>query len=317
MALAYGKGSVSFNRQVHITKEILDVVRLCSNLLRDQTSDTIDDFIAMNPSVADVVKVTVSWLFFTRLYRLAPAFEGSSEKVFRLRRVEARRHGSASGQEPGRRNWTHQLINMARHGIAEGHVDQSNGLRIISFNYDGILETVLSKQFANAEAVQDYDWEDYIQIVHPHGFMGEMDDEVREPLPIIRRWAESIAVIGEAEDTLTDEVNSARATSRRWIGEAVSIYAAGFSFSATNCRRVLKPESSQPRVRRRLSYLNYDGSRGVERAAERFAKEVIGSEGTAHREGRAAEVHEARPPQGEYAHIDEWFAANVPGETPS
>ena len=94
-------------------------------------------------------------------------------------------------------------------------------------------------------------------------------------------------MIGEAEDTLTDEVTSARLTCRHWTRGEVSIYAAGFSFFATNRRRTLKSDPPQPRLRQRLSYLNLGGSREVERAAERSAKDVIGTESTAHRDGRA------------------------------
>ena len=118
--------------------EEIEKLKNVASLLNGQTSETIDDFIAINPAVSDIMKIGIAAVFFNHLY-------SRSKSGWDLNALSTRQ---VAGE---RRNWVHHLINLVRHHNFEKTDEERSKVRIISFNYDGIVETILNEQFNNTE----------------------------------------------------------------------------------------------------------------------------------------------------------------------
>ncbi|WP_162786360.1 hypothetical protein [Hyphomonas sp. CACIAM 19H1] len=238
-----------------INQDLRRLRNLCG-LLLNQTSETIDDFIVENPSYSDVIKICIAVEIMKRTYDLQG--EKISPKSLEVRTVGAKQ-----------RNWIHLLINLIRHGIRSGTVSPENKIKIISFNYDGILEYVLDRQFENTESQYDH-YTNYIDIVHPHGQCGNLNvDAISSPFQLTE-WASGISVVNE-RNVGNAAVLKARKDARGWVKTADTIYAAGFAFSGPNCDLIGLRNTSRINVapERSLHYCNYDGSIGVTLSADR------------------------------------------------
>ena len=107
-----------------ILDDILNEAELAVGYLKVQTADTIDAFIAQNPSVSDIVKIGIANIFFKKLYLR----RGSNEvDPWDLRSLTDRYLSDE-------RNWVHLLINLVRHGYDSGWVTKENKVKIITFN---------------------------------------------------------------------------------------------------------------------------------------------------------------------------------------
>ena len=230
--------------------------------LKGQASETIDDFIVENPDYSEITKIGIAWAIFDRLYN----FENGPNQFVR-KDVSARYL-----DDNHTRNWIHLLINIIRAGIRSGDVSSENKVKIISFNYDPILETVLDEQFSNTEV--DYGrYTDYIEILHPHGAFTDFQKEVRQPARLICSWAEEISVVNEAH--IPEAIGEIRQNANEWIRASGTVYAAGFAFSKPNCDMLglnregyaNKPSPIKPTIH----YCNYDGGAGLSEIVTRRA----------------------------------------------
>jgi hypothetical protein len=250
----------SINRQQQINAPNLNAdlhqLRALEKLLENQTSETIDDFIVENPTYAPLAKLCIAAQFLRRSCVFPePHIALECEPIAFETRDFA-----------GKRNWVHLLINIARHGVRTGKVTTQNPLKIITFNYDMILERVLDKQFANTE--RNYgSYKQYFEILHPHGQFGELSDGMTD-LPLLAgEWAKGVHVVNE--DTVSDKVRDARVAARDLVENAKELYFAGFSFAGPNCRLLgLSNQRSQ-----QLVYCNYDGNVGVKKSVESYARQ--------------------------------------------
>lgn len=230
-------------------------------LLTDQTAETIDAFIAENPGVAPITKLAVSAYILRCLYR--PTGSG-------LHQLSLAPLASRTFEVDGRteRNWIHLLINIIRHGIDNHHVTKENKISIITFNYDTILEHVLSKQFHNRETPLE-PYAEYVEILHVHGQFQPLEATCSDPSRLCQTWASGINVVNEHEPC--EQVLAARTRARELIKEASKIYSIGFSFAGPNCR-MLHLHKSLLNQARQLIYCNFDGNIGVKESAERYVK---------------------------------------------
>ena len=72
----------------------------------------------------------------------------------------------------------HLLINIAREGVRTEAINFENKIKIVTFNYDMVLEYILEKQFSNVSndlIPEGNDWADYIEIAHVHGRFDGME----------------------------------------------------------------------------------------------------------------------------------------------
>jgi len=283
-------------------------------LLTGQTSETIDDFIAINPEFSNITKLGIATVFFHHLY-------SEQSNYWKLKPLSLRETPNE------RRNWVHHLINLVRHYNFNKPEENRSLVRIISFNYDGALETILSEQFDNTEHAFG-DWQNYIQVVHPHGFMGVLEKAEKYPIAVIERWANSIDVVKEPNPS--QDVIDARQTANDWIHNATEVYMVGFALSGPNARMLRLGDPLN--LNQRWFVANYNGSPGLRRVVQSFERDgsagkfelvegrrISNSSGRAKVLGRVVSADQSDQ-EGTHAdplHIDTWFSIGVPGEMPA
>ena len=254
---------------INVEKWTADLNKLIAleKRLEGQTSETIDDFIVENPDYSEITKIGIAWAIFERLYKFKQSPNRFIRKDVSARHLNQTVWHDGKSKEIEIRNWIHLLINIVRQGIREGSVTKENKVRIISFNYDPILEIVLEEQFNNTET--EYGpYTDYIEILHPHGVFTDFGTEVTEPARLICSWAKKISVVNENESLLPQSVQNQRDAAQERMLQATNIYAAGFAFSKPNCDLLKLQKKPQPASGFGISkhyviYCNYDGSLGL------------------------------------------------------
>ena len=230
-------------------------------LLDGQTSETIDDFIVENPTYAFLTKIGIASLF------LNTCFEFAGNEM-RVRAFSARHYPADDSPTHKNRNWAHLLINIIRHGIRSGTVTPDNKIKIITFNYDKVLEFVLEQQFSNTEAVYDH-YTDYIDILHVHGECGDLGNpRSGAPAENCLAWAGGIHVVNEGN--VPEHIEGVRRAAKKIIQSATELYFCGFSFSGPNCRLLGLNEPNSNLDERLISYCNYDGNVGISKKVEEY-----------------------------------------------
>lgn len=246
-----------------IDRDAARLVQL-SELLRDQTSETIDDFIVENPGFADLAKMGISALLMKGCYQET---ERDGYKSFKPRAFAARFFQNE-------RNWVHLLINIVRHGVRKREVTAENKIQIITFNYDCILEYVLEEQFSKTEAKHPH-WSNFIEILHVHGAFQPVTSDPNDLANLSLQSARGVHVVNES--VVPDELRSTRERAVALIKDAPEIFAVGFSFAGPNCKLLgldkLKPLAEGRK--RFLRFCNYDGNVGVKRSAEDLAGRTV------------------------------------------
>jgi hypothetical protein len=219
--------------------------------LENQTSDTIDDFISLNPTHSAQAKLCIAAAFAGKMFEAEEHGGRALPKNF----------GARICPDGKTRNWIHLLINIVRH--RHRAAPPSEKIKIITFNYDGILERVLEKQFSNVEE-KFGPYTDYFEIVHPHGYCGDIADDYTDIWKAMTEWAGNIWVVNEPIDKLPPSVVEARRRAHQLISQARHIYAAGFSFSRPNCKLL----GLYDRDRVKITYHNFNNDIGVDLAVE-------------------------------------------------
>ncbi len=279
-----------------------DIKRLfqLSDRLNKQTAETIDAFIAENPSLADVTKMAVGAVMVQAAYT-------RKGHVALLRPLAARRVNDDA------RNWIHLLINICRHGLPrERHI--SRKVQIINFNYDPFLEHVLREQWNNTEA-QLWEWDTVFKVEHPHGRFPDFPESVpdNDLAQLALHCGEAISVVNEKDPPLA--VQRAREQVAQWILEAGRIYAVGFAFARPNCEllglhRLRDFKAPNERGQTTIVFANYNGDVGVKLATERYAAGVLGT----HK--RAVRVEEVPGTSARPLTVSDFIKAGYLGDLP-
>jgi hypothetical protein len=249
---------------LHIADVEPDMFRLhdLRMLLDGQTSETIDDFIVQNPAMAETSKTAIATVLFLRCFRL------NKEKQFVPRPLDRRRAGHlfpnadfVAQPNLNQRNWIHHLINIIRNS-RNPQCGFDGRIKIITFNYDMILEYVLDQQFANTER-QHGDWRQFIDIHHVHGSCGPIERPQERVDFVIRRWGEGIHVVND--QTISEPVQRARIDAWNLVANARKIHCVGFAFGDAN-RALLGLDAKRGGT---LNYCNYDANVGVKMSADK------------------------------------------------
>lgn len=261
-----------------------------------QTSDTIDDFISLNPSHALMAKRCIAATFAQQVFE----FDQDRHDIL------ARSFDQRLSPHNQVRNWIHLLINIVRHRFR----DEPPALRIpiISFNYDGILERVLAKQFSNVEE-EFADFRDYFEIIHPHGYCGDIPDHTNDPWGLAVEWAKNIWVVNEPAALVPTIVSDDRQRAKELITKAKHVYAAGFSFSYPNCELLGLYAKGGPFE---ISYHNYGNDIGLDLAVER----IWSGWGSMSEARRSRIVKKGAGSENRDLTIADWIRAGYLGETP-
>lgn len=284
-----------------ILNELIKEAGRAVQFLQNQTADTIDAFIAENPTISDIVKIAIANIFFEKLYTQSDAGNDLSWTLnpLGIRKLK------------GERNWIHLLINLIRHGYSDDKITPDNRIKIITFNYDTILEKVLSEAFGNTEKDLPH-WADLIEIEHMHGCMPLLEDEVADPHNVTIEMAKAIEVATERNPRA--EVVRARANAARWIAAANDIYACGFAFAGPNCK-LIGLDGPRRGDGTNLRYCNFNGNPGVKNSAGRYgvfdpmlARQAIPP---------LRIITEDAPHDDQVLSITNWFYRGSPGELPA
>jgi hypothetical protein len=289
--------------------------------LQGQTCETIDDLIMMNVSRSSELKRLVAYSIFDSLYTFREqkyALNSLANRTSKPRQDYWHRNQAITHEKSGRRNWIHQLINIAR---AQG-VRAPNGskIKIVSFNYDGILEHVLADKWNNAEAIES-EYTDVFEIYHPHGLfeIPNTDLNFSEAYRTLDRWADSVRVVRETlENIQKNEESLSIKKLKNWVQSASDVYALGFAFANSNCELLgIKPMHFNNMIRddggyraRRLHFLNFDDSYGLRARAEIYSYMDRGGI-------TSSFLDEHRPTKSEFLHLDEAISSGLLGEMPA
>lgn len=263
---AMSGGSLQHEDGIRVHKQLQDLLRL----LKNQTAETIDAFIAENPKSGALAKLMLAAMMLRSSYDPPKAGSGGPLKArpFSARVLTCEHRPRINGLAPTERNWIHLLINLIRHAIDEHRVSSGNKIKLITFNYDTVLERVLIDQFSNREEPLG-SYTDYIEIQHVHGQVGTIEDSCQDPGLVAAEWAKGICVVKDTQPC--EEIANARRRARELISAAQTIYAIGFAFAGPNCR--LLGLDKQPRNHlRTIKYCNYDGNRGIEEAVKKYTQ---------------------------------------------
>ncbi len=262
------RGSLDHAAAINVHKE----VQTLRQLLRNQTAETIDSFIAENPNSALLTKRLVAAMLLRASYDAPPAHSGRplTLKNFSERVLKCNHRRSSSTLPLMERNWIHLLINLIRHAIDDQKIGPANKVKIITFNYDTILEHVLESQFANRESPLE-PFGRYVKILHVHGQVGQLDPVCADPGHVATEWADGISIVKESNPP--SKVCEDREEARALIAAAHGVYAAGFAFAGPNCR-LLGLDKQPTNHIRRMVYCNFDGNRGIKESAARYGSHV-------------------------------------------
>lgn len=301
-----------------IVRRVLDDANSLSLRLTNQTSETIDDFIFQNPDLSEITKIAVATIIFQRLYS-----EDETNGGYALKRLDSRRlvNGEAAfpDDEGSERNWVHLFINLVREGVRTEKVTKDNKVKVISFNYDMILEHILDKQFSNTSAVifsGDSDWYSYIEITHVHGKFEEMVEYTDEPYYYhVLNWANSIAVIHETH--IPSVVEKERTAAQEVMANSNAVYATGFSFSQSNVEMlgIIEPDPRRGRIS--ISYSNYDDDYGLSMAMKNYESDerIIRQNNSSYY--HSVKTFEAPGTDKKFMSTVNWFYSGAAGRLPS
>jgi hypothetical protein len=275
-------------------------LRQLRELLVNQTSETIDDFIVENPTFANLTKLVMAAILFRCCHALPTRDRNSSF----VQNFAAREFDGGRG---ARRNWIHLFINVVRQGIRLGEVTAKNKVQVVTFNYDCILEWVLDAQFTNTETGYS-GWRDFIEITHMHGqfpALAPANEKIKDPYPDIVRWAQGIHVVHEGK--VPQAVVEARERVRALVSSAREIYAAGFAFAGGNCALLGLRDKPDWTGKRTLSYCNWNGDIGVRKSVEKVSRWI----------NPKTTVDEGKGTSAEPMELEAWIRAGYLGEMPA
>lgn len=301
------------------TREFDQKAKELTSRLRASTHETIDDFLVDNSDFSTLIKTAISSALFSQIYN--PRKENRYVRFSRLGDIGIvedyqiknflGRHLTREdyhNRATGPRNWVHLLINMVRYAVRNGFFEHK--IKIITFNYDTILEHILEHLFQQTQFQYDH-YTNYFDIVHPHGSFGSLELDVKNPIVTVSAWAKAICVVQEHFESLPNDIKTARESAKNWVSQSTRVYATGFAFAGANCRLLGLYESGGPNE---LYYNNYDGNMGLKQAVNRFSAPIRHPSARVHR----YEVVECPDASKEHpVSVEDWFAAGYAGEPPA
>jgi hypothetical protein len=289
--------------------------------LKGQTCETIDDLIVMNLSRASELKKLIAYSIFDSLYSYKDrqyVLNNLADRTVTPRQDYRPHNQRVAKEKSGRRSWIHQLINIVR--AQKRNASKGSKIKIISFNYDGILEYVLADKWNNAEAIET-EYTEVFDIYHPHGLMAipKAILNFSEAYKTLNISANSVSVVRETlEGVQKNEEPDYLKEAKRWVQSARDVYALGFALANSNCELLGINSghfSNMHNVKglygpRRLHFLNFDDSYGLRARAEFYSFMDRGGISSSF-------IDEHRPTKSEFLHLDEAISSGLLGEMPA
>ena len=282
-----------------------------------QASDSIDDLIRHNPQKAKFLRCCIVLELLrttTRTNMISDSYINRWEVLeadnFCSRKFPLVINGEKildkKNQPVMLRNWVHNLINIVREQVTLGLREEGQKIKIISFNYDGILEYILEKMWTDSEVI-DLHWTEYFNIVHPHDRL----DIITKPLlksdisGYIRGNFDNIAVIHDNDAGLHADIVAWRSEAKKIMANVKKIYSLGFAFAKSNCQNILGITKDWCVSGKEIHFLNFDDNFGLRSRVEYYR---------GFPEGRLVEM---KPLKGDYLQITDALMGGFLGEMPS
>ena len=306
--------------------------------IESQVSDSIDDLVRYNRPKARILKIGIVYEILKRTHD--KDLTGFHSKNFQLRKIhQINSEGNLLYYDDEKpillRNWIHNLINVVRNNflknwnsISDWKSSKSNNkIKIVTFNYDGILEEVLATNWASVESKLP-NWRDIFEIVHPHGNITFTNFIGFENLPrYLFNNEKKIVVIHD--NKVNKEVTGARDRAREMVDNARHIFSLGFAFAKPNCDLIGLHEK-WANEDKSIHYLNFDNSFSLDTRVKRLNGDKLdgynanssrdadktGSVGYSHKEN-GSHIYKMTPLKGDYLQITDALMGGFLGEMPS
>jgi hypothetical protein len=206
------------------------------------TAETIDEFVTLNPSNAELCLRIMASVMFRRLYEFK---DGAYVRKNFLSRMTT----------SGERNWIHLFINAFRTNYIRGQIPKDR-IRIVSFNYDPILRVALDELFGAIERPVG-NWQDVFDLHQVYGAFQPAPSSVDNVYELIAKWSDGITTVGLERSGFPSGVIPHIASAVR---NADFIYAAGFAFARENCALIGLSERD---LNRPIHFVNFDNNPGL------------------------------------------------------
>lgn len=319
-------------------KQLFEIdLNIKNKWLDAQVSDSIDDLIRHN-------SLEANWLKYCIVYEILKCTHSKNESKmfhsngihkyvgtdFKIKNFTDRKINSL-------RNWVHNFINIVRDLFIEKWKTNDDyresyefrnkknyKVKVISFNYDGILEHILSKCWGETQ-INLPKWDDVFEIVHPHGTMGIKEEiNSEEIIEYLRVSSKKIVVVKEPIDDGSKEfleVISWRTRAKEIIENASQVMAIGFAFAKSNCDLIGLEKGWVRGLREdnnKIHFINFDDNFGL-RERVRSIREYNGPllSGSGAPIDYDHGLSEMKPLKGDYLQITDAIMGGFLGEMPS
>lgn len=317
---------------LHLEKSKSEITEFV-NWLNAQVSDSIDDLIRHNPDKADDLKKCIAYELLMRSGEISGnLFKRRNFDARNIEQLDENQKIKYKKDEDGKttkvpvtiRNWIHNLINIAR--LQFGYkfenltkwkdFEPQPKIKIINFNYDSILEDVISNCWAQV-STELPSWEQIFEIVHPNGKIQISKTFEKDDIP---KWisdnSKNIAVIHDIEH---EGIAPDREKASQFISNSKSIYAIGFAFAKANCDNLGILDKWADNYKS-INYLNFDGNKSLDIRVRRlngdnltgFVDRVYYSH-----EVNKSHIYPMSPTKGDNLEITDALMGGFLGEMPS
>lgn len=197
---------------------------------------SVDDFLRDNPSLLRPIRTLIAGLLFESLYERDS--ENHQQWNLRQQLTRFKFNGPSDGREID--NWVRLFVGICRPMLNRVTQETLVPVTVISFNYDRVMETVLSHFWAQSE--RPYPALDLcFKFIHPYGAFGELPWSVTDAGEWIKAQATGI---GLADGKGSQEAKNIEAA----LSEAKQIFSLGFSFTDTNTQLLGLTNKHGPRL---------------------------------------------------------------------
>ncbi|MBX3429981.1 MAG: hypothetical protein KF779_10395 [Hyphomonadaceae bacterium] len=210
--------------------------RIASRTGSADVHTSVDDFLRDNASLLRPIRTLIAGLLFESLYER----DNENHQQWNLRQQLTRFKFNAPGDGRETDNWVRLFVGICRpmlNKVAEGKLSP---VTVISFNYDRVMETVLSHFWTQTERPYP-PLDQCFKFLHPYGAFGELPATVTDAGEWIKAQA---ANIGLADGKGTQEATNIEAA----LTEAKQIFSLGFSFTDTNTQLLGLTNAHGPRL---------------------------------------------------------------------
>lgn len=299
--------------------------------LSNQVSDSIDDLIRYNEENALLLKICISDILINRSYEKDEYHY--KYKGFKIRKIQQIDKFGRPKLDKDRkqleplRNWIHNFINVVRSQFSENWKNYEDWeqykikpkIKIISFNYDMILEKILLENW-NSVGSKLPKMDDVFQILHPHGKIDFKDIiKLSEYPKYLFDCALNISVIHDVDFKVNDYTHRERKDVKKVISIAKEIYSIGFAFAKLNCDLIVINEWRNDTATRCINYINYDGGISLRKRVNKLCGDfhVVDKANGQIKGNTIIRAYEEFNEKGDYLQITDALMGGFLGEMPS